>query len=117
MAQLIQSDGAKIGVKANIIPNEWAEYNKRAKEGGEHDAILYGWMGDNGDPDNWLGTTLGCDAVHGSNVAKWCNKQFDDLLGKARLITDQKTRTQLYEAAHVLFTDQLPYTPTPHTNP
>jgi len=116
MAQLIQSDWAKIGVKANIVSYEWAEYNKRAKTGGEHDAILYGWLGDNGDPDNWLGTTLGCDAVHGSNVAKWCNRQFDDLLAKARLITDQNARTKLYEEAQVVFKDQAPYTPIAHAN-
>ncbi|SAL35422.1 ABC transporter [Caballeronia sordidicola] len=116
MAQLIQSDWAKIGVKANIVSYEWAEYNKRAKQAGEHDAILYGWMGDNGDPDNWLGTTLGCDAVHGSNMAKWCNRQFDDLLGKARLITDQNARTKLYEQAQVVFKDQVPYTPLAHAN-
>ncbi len=116
MAQLIQSDWAKIGVKANIVTYEWAEYNKRAKINGEHDAILYGWLGDNGDPDNWLGTTLGCDAVHGSNMAKWCNKQFDDLLSKARLITDQSARTKLYEEAQVVFKDQVPYTPIAHAN-
>ncbi|SAL30802.1 ABC transporter [Caballeronia cordobensis] len=116
MAQLIQSDWAKIGVKANIITYEWAEYNKRAKTNGEHDAILYGWLGDNGDPDNWLGTTLGCDAVHGSNMAKWCNRQFDDLLAKARLVTDQNARTKLYEEAQVVFKDQVPYTPLAHAN-
>ncbi|WP_087042742.1 ABC transporter substrate-binding protein [Caballeronia ptereochthonis] len=116
MAQLIQSDWAKIGVKANIVTYEWAEYNKRAKTNGEHDAILYGWLGDNGDPDNWLGTTLGCDAVHGSNMAKWCNRQFDDLLAKARLITDQNARTKLYEEAQVVFKDQVPYTPIAHAN-
>ncbi|MCE4545867.1 MULTISPECIES: ABC transporter substrate-binding protein [unclassified Caballeronia] len=116
MAQLIQSDWAKIGVKANIVTYEWAEYNKRAKTNGEHDAILYGWLGDNGDPDNWLGTTLGCDAVHGSNVAKWCNRQFDDLLAKARLVTDQNARTKLYEEAQVVFKDQVPYTPLAHAN-
>jgi dipeptide transport system substrate-binding protein len=116
MAQLIQSDWAKIGVKANIVTYEWAEYNKRAKTNGEHDAILYGWLGDNGDPDNWLGTTLGCDAVHGSNMAKWCNKQFDDLLAKARLVTDQNARTKLYEEAQVVFKDQVPYTPIAHAN-
>ncbi|KDR36972.1 peptide ABC transporter substrate-binding protein [Caballeronia grimmiae] len=116
MAQLIQSDWAKIGVKANIVTYEWAEYNKRAKTNGEHDAILYGWLGDNGDPDNWLGTTLGCDAVHGSNMAKWCNKQFDDLLAKARLDTDQNARTKLYEEAQVVFKDQVPYTPIAHAD-
>ena len=81
---MIQADWAKIGVKANIVTYEWGEYIKRA-QAGEHDAMLIGWTGDNGDPDNWLGTLLGCDAVNGSNFSKWCYKPFDDLLAKARL--------------------------------
>jgi dipeptide transport system substrate-binding protein len=49
-------------------------------------------------------------------MAKWCNKQFDDLLAKARLITDQNARTKLYEQAQVVFKDQVPYTPIVHAN-
>jgi dipeptide transport system substrate-binding protein len=51
MAEMIQADWAKIGVKANIVSYEWGEYLKRA-HAGEHDALLIGWTGDNGDPDN-----------------------------------------------------------------
>ena len=56
MAEMLQNDWAKIGIKAKIVTYEWGEYIKRAK-GGEHDAMLIGWSGDNGDPDNWLGTS------------------------------------------------------------
>ncbi|MGP6029218.1 ATPase, T2SS/T4P/T4SS family [Pseudomonas aeruginosa] len=51
MAEMLQNDWAKIGIKAKIVTYEWGEYIKRAK-GGEHDAMLIGWSGDNGDPDN-----------------------------------------------------------------
>ncbi|MDR8783717.1 Periplasmic dipeptide transport protein [Burkholderia multivorans] len=43
MAQLIQQDWAKIGVRAKIVSYEWGEYNRRAKQDGQHDAILYGY--------------------------------------------------------------------------
>lgn len=115
MAQLIQQDWAKIGVRATIVSYEWGEYNRRAKQGGEHDAILYGWSGDNGDPDNWLGTLLGCDAVHGSNVAKWCDTGFNGLIEKARATSDLQQRTRLYEQAQVIFKQQVPYTPVAHS--
>jgi dipeptide transport system substrate-binding protein len=49
-------------------------------------------------------------------VPKWCDKQFDALLDKARLITDQNARATLYEEAQVVFTDQVPYTPIAHAN-
>ncbi|MDR9052375.1 Periplasmic dipeptide transport protein [Burkholderia multivorans] len=111
MAQLIQQDWAKIGVRAKIVSYEWGEYNRRAKQDGQHDAILYGWSGDNGDPDNWLGALLGCDAVHGSNLAKWCNADFERLVDAARTNADVAKRTALYEQAQVVFKDQVPFTP------
>ncbi len=115
MAQLIQQDWAKIGVRAKIVSYEWGEYNRRAKQGGEHDALLYGWSGDNGDPDNWLGALLGCDAVHGSNVSKWCDPAFNKLIEKARADSDVQQRTELYEQAQVIFKQQVPFTPIAHS--
>ncbi|MBB3259346.1 dipeptide transport system substrate-binding protein [Paraburkholderia bannensis] len=115
MAQLIQQDWAKIGVRAKIVSYEWGEYNRRAKQGGEHDALLYGWSGDNGDPDNWLGALLGCDAVHGSNVSKWCDPAFNKLIEKARADSDVQQRTALYEQAQVIFKQQVPFTPIAHS--
>ncbi|CAG9239198.1 Periplasmic dipeptide transport protein [Paraburkholderia tropica] len=115
MAQLIQQDWAKIGVRAKIVSYEWGEYNRRAKLAGEHDTLLYGWSGDNGDPDNWLGALLGCDAVHGSNVSKWCDASFNTLIEKARSDANLKERTALYERAQVIFKQQVPFTPIAHS--
>jgi dipeptide transport system substrate-binding protein len=36
---MIQSDWAKIGVKAKIVTYEWGEYLKRAKAG-EHQTVM-----------------------------------------------------------------------------
>ena len=84
IAELMQSDLAKIGVKAKIVSFEWGEYRKRVAAG-EHQMAELGWTGDNGDPDNFFGPLAGCAAARpgGGNAAKWCNKQFDDLITKA----------------------------------
>jgi dipeptide transport system substrate-binding protein len=110
IAELMQADLAKIGVKAEIKSFEWGEYRKRI-EAGEHQMAQIGWTGDNGDPDNFLHTLLGCDAAHGngSNVAKWCYKPFDDLVLKAKAINDQAERTELYRKAQVVFKEQAPW--------
>ena len=80
MAELIQADWAKIGVKAKLTTYEWGEYRKRSKTG-EQQAMMFGWSGDNGDPDNFFVPLLGCEAVKGGgNVARWCNKEFEDLI-------------------------------------
>jgi dipeptide transport system substrate-binding protein len=79
MAEMMQADLAKVGVKAKIVTFEWGEYLKRSKKG-EHQMILLGWTGDNGDPDNFLHVLLGCAAAKGANRARWCHKPFDDIL-------------------------------------
>jgi dipeptide transport system substrate-binding protein len=114
MAEMIQADWAKIGVKANITTYEWGEYIKRA-QAGDHDAMLIGWTGDNGDPDNWLGVLLGCDAVKGSNYSKFCYKPFEDLIVAARQTTDVAERTKLYIQAQEIFSQQLPFSPIAHS--
>jgi dipeptide transport system substrate-binding protein len=114
MAEMIQADWAKIGVKAKIVTYEWGEYIKRA-HAGEDQALMIGWTGDNGDPDNWLGTLLGCEAVNGNNFSKWCYKPFDDLIQKARVTNAQDARTKLYTQAQEIFAQQLPFSPIAHS--
>jgi len=111
IAELMQADLAKIGVKAEIKSFEWGEYRKRL-QAGEHQMGMLGWTGDNGDPDNFLHTLLGCDSaksVSGSNVAKFCYQPFDDLVTKAKTVSDQAERTKLYEQAQVIFKEQAPW--------
>ena len=80
IAEMMQADLAKVGVKAKLVTYEWGEYRKRV-QAGEHQMAQLGWTGDNGDPDNFF-FLLGCAAarVGGGNIAKWCNKEFDDLI-------------------------------------
>ena len=57
IAEMMQSDLAKIGVNAKLMTFEWGEYRKRL-QAGEHQMGLLGWTGDNGDPDNFMGVLL-----------------------------------------------------------
>lgn len=110
IAELMQADLAKVGIKAEIKSFEWGEYRKRMQDG-EHQMGMLGWTGDNGDPDNFLHTLLGCDAAKpgGSNVAKFCFKPFDDLVVKAKTVTSPAERTKLYEQAQLIFKQQAPW--------
>lgn len=115
MAEIIQADWAKIGVKAKIVTYEWGEYLKRSATG-EHQTLLLGWTGDNGDPDNFLHVLLGCSAAKsGPNRARWCYKPFDDLLLAAKLTSDKAKRTDLYKKAQVIFKDQAPWVTIAHS--
>ena len=110
IAELMQADLAKVGITAEIKSFEWGEYRKRAQNG-EHMMAQLGWTGDNGDPDNFLATLLGCESAktNGSNIAKFCYQPFEELVVKAKQITDQAARAELYRKAQVVFKEQAPW--------
>ncbi|OKL43068.1 ABC transporter substrate-binding protein [Pseudovibrio exalbescens] len=115
MAQLIQEDFSKIGVDVEIVSYEWGEYLKRSKELDRDGAVLLGWTGDNGDPDNFLAVLLGCDAVGGSNRAQWCHEPFEELIQKAKITADPEERTELYKQAQEIFKEQAPWATIAHS--
>jgi dipeptide transport system substrate-binding protein len=112
-AEMIQADLAKIGIKARIVKYEWAEYLKRGKAG-ESEIGMFGWTGDNGDPDNFLGNLLSCAAVGGSNYGQWCDKEFDGLVLQGRRTIPVAERTKLYEKAQEVFRREAPWVPMAH---
>ena len=115
MAELIQANWAEVGVQAEIVSYEWGEYLRRSKLG-EHETVLLGWTGDNGDPDNFLYVLLGCEAAKDSaNRARWCHKPFDDLLVAAKRTSDVEERTELYKEAQVIFKEEAPWATIAHS--
>ncbi len=114
MAELIQADFDAIGVSAEIVSYEWGEYLDRSKATDRDGAVLLGWTGDNGDPDNFLAVLLGCDAVGGANRAQWCNEEFNDLIQQAKVGT-QDERAALYEEAQVVFKREAPWATIAHS--
>ena len=115
MAEVMQADFGKIGVDVEIVSYEWGEYLARSKELDRAGAVLLGWTGDNGDPDNFLAVLLGCDAVGGSNRAQWCNAEFEDLIQKAKITSDVAERTKLYEQAQIVFKREAPWATIAHS--
>jgi len=113
-AELIQSDLAKVGIKTHIVKYEWAEYLKRAKAG-ESEIGMFGWTGDNGDPDNFMANLLSCAAVGGSNYGQWCDKDYDTLINQAKRTVSQAERSQLYQKAQEVFHRQAPWVPMAHS--
>ncbi len=112
MAEMIQSDWEKIGVKAEIVTYEWGEYIRRAING-EHDTLLLGIVSNIPDPDNWF-VILSYNVVHdgGSrNYSRWNNASFDDLIQRAAQTLDISERTRLYTQAQQLFKREQPFTP------
>jgi len=116
MAELMQSDLAKIGVKAKLVSFEWATFRKRLGNG-EHDSVIIGWSADNADPDNFLRSTLSCDSkASGSNRTFWCNEKFDQLLTDARIQSDITKRKAIYRKAQAIINREVPLFPFAHSH-
>jgi dipeptide transport system substrate-binding protein len=116
VAEMIQADLSRIGVRVTLVTDEWSAYRARL-QAGEPSMALYGWTGDNGDPDNFLHVLLGCESARpgGNNIAKWCNEGYDALVTEAKRASDQATREELYRQAQVIFHDEAPWVPLAHS--
>lgn len=115
MAEMMQADLAKVGIKANLQTFDWTAYLEKSRVG-QHDLIQMGWTGDNGDPDNFLYVLLSCQgAKNGSNLARWCNEKFDKLVTAAKTQNDPKKRAKLYEEAQTVFKNEAPWVTLAHS--
>jgi dipeptide transport system substrate-binding protein len=112
MAQMIQQDWAKVGVKARIVTYEWGEYLKRANNG-EHDVYMSGWSSDVADADEFLGPNLTCANSRGG--IKFCDKEFDALVAAARAEPDNAKRLTLYARAQAIFKRERPWITMAHS--
>ena len=115
MAERIQADLSKVGITVKLTTYEWGEYRQRARNG-EHQAVMFGWSGDNGDPDNFFANLLTCNAVKGGgNFARWCDPAYDDLITKADRTTVIAERTKLYEKAQEIVKEEAVWVPIAHS--
>ena len=106
-AELIQADWAKVGVEAQIVSYEWGEYLKRARQG-EHEIAMLGYTWDYPDPSQILTSGWSCDAAKtGNNRARWCNREYSDLLDRANSISDIAERTRLYRRMQEIFQEDV----------
>jgi dipeptide transport system substrate-binding protein len=116
MGELMQADLAKVGIKANLVTYDWAEYLKKLHDG-EAPMAQIGWTGDIGDPDNFL-YLHGCNGAAtapGQNNEKWCNADYDALLKQGKETSDQAKRIEIYAKAEQLIHDEAPVVPIVHS--
>ncbi|SDX02290.1 peptide/nickel transport system substrate-binding protein [Marininema mesophilum] len=119
VAEVIQSDWKKIGVDVKIVSFDWQTYLDKTGKG-QHEAALFGWSGDNGDPDNFLYVLLDKDNTrtpNAGNISFYKSEPLHKLLMKAQRSTDKNERTKLYEKAQKIIKDDAPWVPLVHSTP
>lgn len=115
-ARMIAADFAKVGVEATVsTPEPLGSFLRQSIAKDRDAAVLFGWDGGNGDPDDFLTMLLSCKAVGASNRAEWCDKGFTELLDKARAESDPIARAALYGEAQRQLADAQPLLPLVHS--
>ncbi|WP_442602264.1 ABC transporter substrate-binding protein [Paenibacillus sp. KN14-4R] len=117
IAETLQAELAKLGIKTRIESPEWATYLQDLKKGEKDDIFLIGWTGDNGDPDNFLYPTLDKEAIGGNNYAFYSSDPLHEILLKAQSTPDQKQRADLYKKAQEIIKADVPWVPLVHSTP
>lgn len=116
IGEVIQEDLREVGIRAEIVTHEWATYLDKMSNG-DHPAALIGWVGDYGDPDNFLYTFFhSSNARKGSstNYAFYRNPRVDKLLDAAREDPDPGRRAALYREVQHIVHDDAPWVPLFH---
>ncbi len=109
LAATIQKELAKAGVKTIIRSYTWDHY-KEALFNKEGNAFLYGWISDNGDPDNFLYTLLSSSQIeNGLNTAGYRNSEVDLLLAKAQRENEPALRERMYRDAVEMIIQDAPW--------
>lgn len=117
IAEAIQADLKKVGIEVNIVSYDWGTYLDKLSKG-DHTMALMGWIGDNGDPDNFLYSLLDKNNTikpSAANYAFYRGEAVHQLLVKARGVYDPKERASLYEQAQVLIKQDAPWVPLFHS--
>ncbi|ATW28087.1 ABC transporter substrate-binding protein [Candidatus Formimonas warabiya] len=114
MAAAIQADLAKVGIQVEIQKMEWGTYLDKvyvAPEKSELDMHQMSFIGDNGDPDNFLYGLLSGEQIPpvGFNDSYYQNPEVDKLLKEARKTADHQERAQMYEQVQEMIMADAPW--------
>ena len=98
IAEAIQSYLAAVGIKVKFYQVDWASYLQGTSDG-KHQMCLLGWIGDNGDPDNFMSVYGTNNASIGTakNRAFYINNTVQELLSTALATYDDEKRASYYK--------------------
>ena len=118
VARFVQTALDRVGIKTELVIQPYREH-RASLANGEHDLALFGWIGETGDPDNFLYVLFHSDNAIGGpstqNFAFYRDPGVDALLIEAQAASDQVTRTGLYHAIQDRIAEQAPWVPIAHS--
>jgi peptide/nickel transport system substrate-binding protein len=111
LATAIQGYLQKVGVECTIDTFDWTTYKEKVKAG-DYDIAFYGWIGDNGDPDNFL--NLLADKDPSMNIARWQDPAYIAMIKKALATPNGAERDAMYGAMEKYVAERAIWLPISH---
>ena len=99
IGEAIQSYLDAVGIKVKFHQVDWGSYIQDT-QAGKHQMCLLGWIGDNGDPDNFMNiayATNGASIGVAGNLAFYVNDKVQELLSAALSTYDDEKREVYYQ--------------------
>lgn len=115
-ATFVKGQIEAIGIPAKVVSLDFKTQLDRLRNG-DFETALIGWVGDNGDTDNFLSVFFGSWAAEkgtATNYSFYRNPEMDELLLTARKTTEPAERARLYEEVLALWKRDLPLLPLCH---
>jgi oligopeptide transport system substrate-binding protein len=112
----IQQDLAAIGIKADIVSQEFATFLDTIETPHKAPIGWVGWFQDYPDPSDFIDPILSCASAvkGGANAALYCNKDVDALAAAAKGETDVTKRLADYQAIQAKIMADAPWAPFRH---
>jgi peptide/nickel transport system substrate-binding protein len=113
IARVLQANLAAVGIRTKLVI-QGVEKHGESCERGDHDLCLFGWVSDNGDPDNFLYTLFDQDNTTpgvAQNLAFYRDVELHQLLVGAQRITARARREELYRRAQERIALEAPWVP------
>ncbi len=106
LAEAIQGYLQEVGVTVNISQFDWTTYQTKV-ETDSFDCCLYGWVGDNGDPDNFM--NLLADENVSMNVGRYSNDEYKALIQQGLATEEGEERDNIYLQCEQMVAEQMPW--------
>lgn len=106
LAEAIQGYLADAGVEMEIISYDWTTYQTKV-DTDAFDCCLYGWVGDNGDPDNFM--NLLADENVSMNVGRYRSDAYKALIAQGLSLPEGDERDQVYLKCEQMVADESPW--------
>lgn len=113
-AEALGSMLRQVGIRCELSAVEWGVYLEEVGKGA-HQMALAGWIGDHGDPDNYLHILFSSENLDrengGTNLFMFSDPKVDALLKDAQTTMDREQRRRLYVEAGTLVRQARPWVP------